>query len=95
MHIPEGSGDEQSPEWPGMTGELLDSWWEAMIDYSGGRMEVAADLLMEALRVAEAHGWHHSPLGTLEGDHYNRLVTMLRWQELMIDGVRARGQERH
>ena len=36
------------------------------------------DYLMEALRSAEELGWHHCPPGTLEGDHYDRIVERLR-----------------
>ena len=38
----------------------------------------SGEYLMEALRQAEELGWHHCPSGTLEGDHYDRLVEMLR-----------------
>ena len=65
-----------------------------MIHCGRGRMEAVADLLMEAIRHGEMLGWHHSPPGTMEGDHYDRLVTQLRWQEMLIDGARAR-KERH
>ena len=36
-----------------------------------------SELLMEALREAEARGWHHCPRGTPEGDHYDALVEAL------------------
>ena len=52
-----------------------------MVQSSGEDGEVAPeghlDYLMEALRVAEELGWHHSPPGTLEGDHYDRLVARM------------------
>ena len=44
--------------------------------------------LLEAIREAEELGWHHCPPGTQEGDHYDRLVVRLRWQEMMRSGAR-------
>ena len=41
---------------------------------------IYGDILMESLRQAEEAGWHHCPRGSLEGDHYDRLVeAMTRW----------------
>ena len=42
--------------------------------------------LMEALREAEDSGWHHCARGTIEGDHYDRLVHLVAQME-------ARGDE--
>ena len=35
-----------------------------------------AEMVHEAMREAEAVAWHHSPAGTPEADHYERLVRM-------------------
>ena len=41
------------------------------------------ELLMESLREAEENDWHHSPRGSLEGDHYDRLVRAMRAWEVL------------
>jgi len=68
-----------------------------MIDSAGERMEPKRptansvllawqELLQESIRAAENCGWHHLPDGTVEGDHYMRLVRM----EESINAQRAR-----
>ena len=64
------SGERMEPQRPTATSVLL-AWQE---------------LLQESIRAAENCGWHHLPDGSVEGDHYMRLVRM----EEMIDAQRAR-----
>ena len=37
-------------------------------------LDVQREVLLEAIRELEDLGFHHSPEGTVEGDHYTRLI---------------------
>ena len=74
----------------------LTMWWIYVRLLWRERMGASPSLkvlqqLQEAIREAENQGWHHCPPGSLEGDHYDRLVVRLRWQEMM----RGDRKERH
>ena len=64
---------------------MIHYWRERMGDSPSLRL---LSSLMEALREAEELGWHHCPPGTPEGDHYDRIVVRIKWQEMMRDGKR-------
>ncbi len=43
----------------------------------GAERPSALDQALEMLRQAEELNFHHSPSGTLEGDHYERIVRLV------------------